>query len=140
MLLGSPCNVSVCYILQTSPKIWFSYTDTHGTIQATHSLVPWTDPAGTSHLVGACTGSTQAEALVSFPSTTFDNFVGSKPLDHGESIKTMPQFVLVSLLWPTTLDIPVNHPIDSPLPEGSYNVEFTTSWLAAIHFLATKNQ
>eukprot|EP00536_Pseudo-nitzschia_multiseries_P011532 jgi/Psemu1/29195/gm1.29195_g len=60
-LEDSPRNPSVCYILQTSSKIGFSYIDTRGTIQATHSLVPWTDPAGTSHLVGAHSGFIQAE-------------------------------------------------------------------------------
>eukprot|EP00536_Pseudo-nitzschia_multiseries_P019104 jgi/Psemu1/58926/gm1.58926_g len=48
--LGLPSNASVHHILQTSPKIRFSYVDTHGTIQTVHSLVPWsnrtTPPSG----------------------------------------------------------------------------------------------
>eukprot|EP00536_Pseudo-nitzschia_multiseries_P005744 jgi/Psemu1/13358/gm1.13358_g len=75
--LDLPNNASVhnIVVLQTSPKIRFSYINTHGTIQATHSLVPWSDPAGAPHLAGAHTDSIQVEALVSFPSVAFDTFV-----------------------------------------------------------------
>eukprot|EP00536_Pseudo-nitzschia_multiseries_P000817 jgi/Psemu1/1849/gm1.1849_g len=155
-MLGLLCSTSVQYILQTSPKIRFSYIDTHGTIQATHSLVPWSDPTGISHLVGAHTNSIQAKTLVSFLSTTFDNFiinialrntvalfctwtdtahlrknfvsamdpasqVGSEPLDHDSSAGTMPQSMLVPLFWLTTLSIPADHPINSPIPKGSFD-------------------
>eukprot|EP00536_Pseudo-nitzschia_multiseries_P016171 jgi/Psemu1/45208/gm1.45208_g len=68
--LGLPSNTSVCHILQASPKIRLSYVGTHGTIQAVHSLVPWSDPTGVHHLVGAHTGSIQAEALIPFPSAS----------------------------------------------------------------------
>eukprot|EP00536_Pseudo-nitzschia_multiseries_P003356 jgi/Psemu1/7581/gm1.7581_g len=49
--------------------------------------------------------------------------VGSEPLHHDCSADTVPQFVFVPLLWPTTLD----------------DKGFTT-WLSAMHFLTTKNQ
>eukprot|EP00536_Pseudo-nitzschia_multiseries_P015078 jgi/Psemu1/41191/gm1.41191_g len=144
--LGSPPNAVICSILQTSPKICFLYINTHGTVQAgTHSLFPWTDPAGTSNLVSANTNSETFNAFViritpkNTVATDPASQVGSNPLDHDGSTDTMPQFVLVSLLWPTTFDIPVSYPVVSPLPEGSYNVGFAT-WLAAIHFLTTKNQ
>eukprot|EP00536_Pseudo-nitzschia_multiseries_P019447 jgi/Psemu1/60769/gm1.60769_g len=174
-MLGLLCNISVHYILQTSPKIRFSYVSTHGTIQATHSsLVPWSNPAGSFHLVGAHTDSIQVGSLFYFPAATFDNLVlsiapkntvalfhtctdatllpdifasamdptsqvGSETICHDDSFNTVPQFVLIPLLWPNTLGIPVNHPINSPFPKGSYDKGFTT-WLAAIHFLATRNQ
>eukprot|EP00536_Pseudo-nitzschia_multiseries_P016736 jgi/Psemu1/47528/gm1.47528_g len=158
--IGSPCNDTVQSILQTTPKILFLYIDAHSTIHSTHSLVPWTDPTGTIYLVGTHTGSIQAEALVSLPSKAFNAFTGtaflpnnfvsatdpasqvsSNPLDHNGSADTMPQFLLVPLLWPTTLNIPAGHPLlGSPLPDGNYDVVGFTTWLAPIHFFTTKNQ
>eukprot|EP00536_Pseudo-nitzschia_multiseries_P017962 jgi/Psemu1/227225/e_gw1.1989.3.1 len=37
-----------------------------------------------------------------------------------------PQFLLIPLLWPTTRDIPIDHPADAPLPEGSYDEGYST--------------
>eukprot|EP00536_Pseudo-nitzschia_multiseries_P001984 jgi/Psemu1/4634/gm1.4634_g len=103
--LGLLSNTLVCYILQTFSKIQFSYINTHGTNQAARSLVPWSDHVGAPHLV-----------------------VGSGSLDHDSSVNSMPQFLLVPLLCPTTQDI-----------AGSYDDSFIT-WLATIRFLAAKNQ
>eukprot|EP00536_Pseudo-nitzschia_multiseries_P018846 jgi/Psemu1/57615/gm1.57615_g len=110
---------------------------------ATHSLVRWSDYTGAFHLVGAHTGSSiQAEALVSFPSMTFAAFAisiapkNTVPLfctwtdatllpddftstANPTSQAGMPQFLLIPLLWLTTWDIPVDHPIDTSLPYGS---------------------
>eukprot|EP00536_Pseudo-nitzschia_multiseries_P005845 jgi/Psemu1/13719/gm1.13719_g len=75
--IQTPCNTLVRHILQASPKIQFSYADTHSTIQAVHSLVPWSNPTGAHHLlvvVGAHTDSIQAEALMSFPAAVFNTF------------------------------------------------------------------
>eukprot|EP00536_Pseudo-nitzschia_multiseries_P002755 jgi/Psemu1/6236/gm1.6236_g len=139
-----------------TPKIRFSHVDTHSSIQ-----VPPPPPT----LVGVHIDSIHAEALASFPSLTFAAFaisitpkntvtlfrtwtydtllpgdfisaaspasqVRSPPLDHNGSANSMPQFIV---------DIPDDHPIKDPLPVGSYNDGFTT-WIAAMRFLAAKNQ
>eukprot|EP00536_Pseudo-nitzschia_multiseries_P015318 jgi/Psemu1/41985/gm1.41985_g len=140
-----------------SPKIRFSDVDTHSTIQAVHSLVPWSDPTGAHYLVGAHTDSIQTEALMSFLAAVFDTFaisiapkntlsfatdpasqVRSGPLNHDGSANSIPQFLLIPLLWPTR-DILVNHSVDTPLPKDSYDDVYST-WLAAMHLLAAKNQ
>eukprot|EP00536_Pseudo-nitzschia_multiseries_P004820 jgi/Psemu1/10956/gm1.10956_g len=173
--LGLPSNTLVRHILQASPKVHFSYVDTHDTIHAVHSLVPWSDPMGAHcFLVGAHTDSIQAEALMSVLAVAFNtsaisiapknilslfptwtdaallpgNFtsvtdpasqVGSHPLHHNGSTNSISHFLLIPLLWPTTRDIPVDHPVDAPLPKGSYNGGHFT-WLAVMQFLAAKNQ
>eukprot|EP00536_Pseudo-nitzschia_multiseries_P012425 jgi/Psemu1/32041/gm1.32041_g len=124
---------------------------------------PMSTPTAPSRLsipsshVGAHTDSIQAEILISFPSAVFAAFAISitpnntltlfrtwtdttlLPDNFTSAADSTSQFLLSPLLWPTTHDIPVNHPVDAALPKGSYDNGFTT-WLATMQFLEAKNQ